>query len=58
MVKVLLLVALLCGFALSVLGVIVSVTSYSMGLPMWLGPSITFIGIFSIWRYFSYLENL
>ena len=58
MIKVLLLMALLCGFGLSVLGVIVSITSYSMGLPMWIGPSITFIGIFFIWRYFSYLENL
>jgi hypothetical protein len=58
MVKFLLLMALLCGFGLSVLGVIVSITSYSMGLPMWLGPSITFIGIFFIWRYFSYLENI
>jgi len=58
MVKVLLLMALLSGFALSVLGVVVSITSYSMGLPMWIGPSITFTGIFFIWRYFSYLENL
>ena len=58
MIKALLLMALLCGFALSVLGVILSLHAFTIGLPFWIAPTITFIGIFFIWRYFSYLENI
>jgi|TARA_R100000654_G_scaffold32064_1_gene57019 hypothetical protein len=58
MIKVLLLIGLLSGFALSVLGVILSLHAFTIGLPFWIAPTITFIGIFFIWRYFSYLENI